>query len=167
MENTARDNENRNPVSGECHIIAWINNKIKINNRVMVSTAKATYLMVNLKIQLYHGIKNKSENGHKLITLLLWFWKCVSSQMHAKSFCCEFYGAFNVWNYLSGNRSWSFILNQSETISHQQYKRHKQLNSDTWANWTYVWLGRHCVPCFISLRKSTKLDEWWLCDKYN
>lgn len=111
MENTARDNENRNPVSGECHIIAWINNKVKINNRVMVSTAKATYLMANLKIQLYHGKnKNKSENRHKLITLLLWFWKCVSSQMHAKSFCC---GAFNVWNYLSGNRSWSFILNQS------------------------------------------------------
>lgn len=57
MENTARDNENRNPVSGECHIIAWITNKVKINNRVMVSTAKATYLMANLKIQLYHGMK--------------------------------------------------------------------------------------------------------------
>lgn len=40
----------------------------------MVSTAKATYLMANLKIQLYHGKnKNKSENRHKLITLLLWF----------------------------------------------------------------------------------------------
>lgn len=132
------------------NLLWWVphhsmSNKIKINNRVTVSTAKTSYLMASLKIQKEKKGRKKFEKGHKPVKCnrmcvmlknicfcgettqadvyrVCHLWKCVSWQMHVKSSYCVFYGAFNVWNYLSGNRSWSFMLNQSEMyVSHQEH----------------------------------------------